>query len=66
MGRWALRYSVTSLTEVPVLGGVMATEILSLQIVVIAPTDAGIDLTVETCSVEMNSSFIALCSSSAA
>lgn len=53
VGRWALRYWVNSLTEVPVLGGIMGTVVLSLQVVDITETDAGLSFTVETCSVEM-------------
>jgi hypothetical protein len=53
VGRWALRYWVNSLTEVPVLGGIMGTVVLSLQVVDITETDSGLSWSVETCSVEM-------------
>jgi hypothetical protein len=53
VGRWALRYWVNSQTEVPVLGGIMSTVILSLQIVDIIETDSGLSFSIETCSVEM-------------
>lgn len=53
VGRWALRYWVNSLTEVPVLGGISATQVLSHQVVNITETDAGLNLEVETCDIEM-------------
>jgi hypothetical protein len=52
-GRWALRYWVNTLTEVPVVGGTMETEVLTLGIVEITDTDSGLNLANETCSVEM-------------
>ena len=53
VGRWALRYWVNTLTEVPVVGGTMETKVLTLGIVEITDTDTGLNLANETCSVEM-------------